>query len=147
MNQYNAARSAGYAHNTAIKACNNLEPKIKIEDYLERAGLTDKALAAFLFELFSANKVVGYLHAYKKGEKGRIEEISPDEKISNEFLEVPDYMIRLKASELVLKIKGYLKDKIEHSGKIEGGQPIIIMIPKERQEEYDNRLKGIYAKG
>lgn len=119
MNMYNAARAAGYAHNTAIKACERLEKKLpSLTDWLEREGLTDKKLALFLLEVLEANKVVGYLHQYKKGESGRIEELSPDETVSNEFLEVPDTHARLKAVELILKIKGLLKEKVEHSGEI-----------------------------
>jgi len=121
MNMYNAARSAGYSHNTATKAGSRLETKMtSLCDWMERQGLTDKKLALFLLEALEANKVVGYLHQYKKGEKGRIEKIGTDEVISNEFLEVPDMTNRLKAAELIMKAKGQLKEKVEHSGKVEG---------------------------
>ena len=119
MNMYNAARAAGYSHNTATKAGSRLEIKLPgLNVWLERVGLTDKKLAIFLLEALEANKVVGYLHQYKKGEKGRIEELRPDEAISNEFLEVPDINSRLKAAELIMKAKGQLKDKIDLSGEI-----------------------------
>ena len=126
MNMYNAARTAGYSHSMAIHAGVKLEKKItSLNDYLEQAGLTDKRLSEFLTEVLEANKVVGYLHQYKKGEKGRIEELSSDETISNEFLEVPDFNIRLKAAELVLKIKGQLTDRV----KVEGGGTNIHIYP------------------
>lgn len=117
--------------------------KIGILEVLEQAGLTDKRLAAFLEEVMAATKVVGYIHQYKKGDNGKIERIGPDEAISNEFIEVPDFYIRIKAAELALKMRGHLKEKIEHSGEIKGPQPLIIAIPSERQKEYDNRIAGI----
>ena len=114
-----------------------------ILEVLDQAGLTDKRLAAFLEEVMAATKVVGYIHQYKKGDNGKIERIGPDEAISNEFIEVPDFYIRIKAAELALKMRGHLKEKIEHSGEIKGPQPLIIAIPSERQKEYDNRIAGI----
>ena len=136
MNMYNAARAAGYSHNTAIKAGEKLEVKIpSLCDWMEREGLTDKKLVLFLLEALEATKVVGYLHQYKKGEKGRIEKIGPEEAVSNEFIEVPDIHNRLKAAELIMKAKGQLKDKVEHSGKIEGGQKVVIIV----QEQSGNK--------
>ncbi len=49
MNQYNAARAAGYSHSTALHRSFTLERKIvndsKFEDAMEQAGITDKYLA------------------------------------------------------------------------------------------------------
>ena len=118
MNQFNAAIAAGYSRNTAIKAC-RIEKKLgEMSDYLQRAGLTDKKIAQILLEAIEANKVVGYLHQYKKSDKGRIEQAEPDEAVSNEFIEMPDWAVRLKAMELAAKLAGKLIDKTEHSGTV-----------------------------
>ena len=147
---YNSARAAGYSHNTATKAGSRLEIKLtSLSDWMEREGLTDKKLALFLLEALEATKVVGYLHQYKRGENGRIEELKPDEAISNEFLEVPDIAARLKAAELIMKARGQLKTQVEHSGEVKTGETKIIFIyppnwkPKnERIENTTQRLSG-----
>ncbi len=118
MNQYNAAIAAGYSHSAARKACRIEKQLGEMSDYLQRAGLTDKRISEILMEAIEANKVVGYLHQYKKGASGSIQELAPDEAISNEFLEVPDWTIRLKAMELAVNLAGKIKNKLEHSGTI-----------------------------
>ena len=115
MNQYNAARAAGYSENTADKHTKDLDERISIIDTMERLGLTDRVLIDKLIELLGATKVIGYLHNYKKEGKGGIEKVSPDEVISNEFLDIPDNTIRTKALELALKLKGQLRDKVDHN--------------------------------
>jgi len=141
MNCYNAARAAGYSEATAKSHTKRLEEKIKISDVMERRGLTDNVLVCKLTELLKASKVVGYLHNYKKAEKGGIEKISPDEVISNEFLDVPDWSARAKGLELALKLKDLLKDKIEHSGLPENKIIIINNGQPTKREEFIQRIK------
>jgi len=119
MSKYNAARSAGYSEATSRNHTKELDARVKIADVLERKGLTDDVLVEKHKQLLNAQKVIGYLHNYKKGEKGGVEKISPDEVISSEFLEVPDLSVQIKALELAYKLKDLLRDKIEHSGSIE----------------------------
>lgn len=98
MNMYNAARAAGYSHAMGVKATSVLEPKIPaLADWLERQGLTDKKLADFLIKTLDAENVTYSSSGVEIGRK-------------------PDMFARLKAAELILKIKGQLKDKVEHSG-------------------------------
>ena len=118
MNKYNAAIAAGFSESTAKCHTKELEARVKIADVLERQGLTDAILIKKLSELLSANKVIGYLHNYKKEEKGRIDKISPDEVISNEFLDTPDWSARAKGLELALKLKDLLRDKVDISGEV-----------------------------
>lgn len=115
MSKYNAAIAAGYSKNTAKSRTKQLDEAVKIEDTMERMGLTDKVLMDKLIELLKATKVIGYLHNYKKSENVGIEKIDPDEVISNEFLEIPDNTTRAKILELALKLKGKLRDKVDHS--------------------------------
>jgi phage terminase small subunit len=135
MTKHNAARSAGYSEATAKSHTKQLEDRLKIADVLERHGLTDNILVLRLSELLKASKVVGYLHNYKKVDKGGVEKISPDEIVSNEFIDVPDWSARAKGLELALKLKDLLKDKLEHSGEIKTGETRIVIIqnapPKE----------------
>jgi len=132
MNCYNAARAAGYSESTAKSRTKELEARVCIVDALERKGLTDNVLIDKLTELLNATKVVGYLHNYKKSEKVGIEKCSPDEVISNEFVDVPDWTARGKALELALKLKDLLREKVEHSGNI--------TFTKMGEVKVDNRL-------
>jgi len=114
MSKYNAAKAAGYSENTALKHTKDLDKRVAMPDVLERAGLTDQILTEKLIELMSATKVIGYLHNYKKEDKGGTERVQPDEIVSNEFLDIPDWTARAKGLELALKLKGVLRDKVEH---------------------------------
>lgn len=118
MNKYNAARAAGYSETTSKSHTKDLDARVAMPDVLDRAGLTDTFLAQKLTELICASKVVGYLHNYKKSDKGGTEKIAPDEVVSNEFIDVPDWSARAKGMELALKLKGQLRDKVEHDVKI-----------------------------
>ena len=117
MSKYNAARAAGYSENTARSRTKELDQRVSMPDVMERYGLTDKFLTERLTELLLANKVVGYLHNYKKSDKvgAEVEKVQPDEIISNEFVEVPDWSARAKGIELVGKFSGKLRDKVEHA--------------------------------
>lgn len=70
--------------------------KLTIVDIMEKNGLTDDLIASTLRQAMKA-----------KGEKG-----------------TPEWNARLKATELTSKIKGHLREKIEHSGFI-GVIPIL----------------------
>ena len=137
MNKYNAARAAGYSETTAKTHTKELEIRCKIADVLERQGLTDDVLIMKLSELLGATKVIGYLNQYIKAEKGGLEKLSPDKVVSNEFIDIPDWSARAKGLELALKLKDLLKEKVEHSGEIKGGETRIILI----RDNADSRSK------
>lgn len=87
-------------------------------ELMDKMGLGIEEDISDLKRLRKAKRVIGYLHQYKKNKKGeikKVDKISPDEVVSNEFIEVDDNQAQLKALELSLKIKGYLKEKTEHS--------------------------------
>lgn len=60
MNQYNAARAAGYSHNFAKQAC-RIEKVVNVRfiDLCEQAGLTDKYLIDFIQRGLDATKPFG----------------------------------------------------------------------------------------
>jgi len=146
MNRYNAAKAAGYSESTAKGHTDRLEKSVKIADVLERQGLTDRYLANKLLQLTEAQKVIGYLHNYKKADNGVIEKIKPDETVSNDFVEVPDWSAQAKGVELTLKLKSHLINKTEHSGEIKGGgqTKVIIINPKDYEPKSlnGNRIKA-----
>jgi phage terminase small subunit len=97
------------------------------EMLLEKQGLTDKKLSQVLADGLEAEKVVGYLHQYKKkGKNGKVEKIQPDEIISSEFIDVPDIPTRHKYLETAYKVKGQFKDKVELSAP--GGEPLVLEL-------------------
>lgn len=61
MNQYNAARAAGYSHITATKAGARLERagRVGLKDLMEQAGLTDKFLIDYAYKGLEATKLFG----------------------------------------------------------------------------------------
>lgn len=101
MNQYNAARAAGYSHYTSIKS-NRIEKGEKgcIADALERIGLTDKVLAQHAKEGLQANKVISANITYGDA----------DEK-TNDFIDVPDWPSRHKYLSIICELTDRIKNK------------------------------------
>lgn len=101
--------------------------KLSIEDELDKAGLTDGKIANTLNEATEAQKIVSSYNTNKESNAG-----------TDDFIEIPDWQARLKAIELASKIKGHLKDRLEHNGNItlntliqinENHQPITVADP------------------
>lgn len=111
LSAYQSALKAGYSETTALAHTALLDKRSGLVRVMEKNGLTDSYLIDKHRKLLDATKVIGYLHNYKKSEKGGIEKVSPDEIISNEFLESPDYQVIVKALELAYKLKGHLKER------------------------------------
>jgi len=107
MSDYQAAVNAGYSKNTAIAAADNIEnPSVKLlmNELMDKKGLTDDHLIDVLSEgLHESSKIHG---------------------TDNNFVEIPDYMVRHKYLETALKIKGKLVDRKDITS---GGKPIPIL--------------------
>lgn len=101
-----AALAAGYSHATAYHHTSKIEAGVKLAHFIESRGLHDRAIAQHVHDGLMATKIIGYLHTYKKDEDGRVEKISPDEVVSNEFIEVPDWSARHKYLETILEVMG-----------------------------------------
>ncbi|HDY68616.1 hypothetical protein LCGC14_1792320 [marine sediment metagenome] len=97
MSQYNAARAAGYAHYTAIKA-NRIEKGVEgcLKDALEQAGLTDTMLVKHAKKGLIAKRVISAVIIKREGDTS---------KISN-TTKVPDWSARHKYFETILKLGG-----------------------------------------
>ena len=94
MNQYNAARAAGYSHNTARRACViEKSAKLSMVDAFEQAGVTDKFLIEYAMEGLKATKLFG-----------------KDADVHE------DWTSRHRFFETILKMTDRLKDKVEHFG-------------------------------
>lgn len=104
MSKYAAARKAGYSHNTAVAAKQNIEKRLG-QDFstaLEMAGLTDKALADHAAEGLKATKKVSTYYE-KEGEEGESE-------TGYEVDEIPDWQNRHKYFESICKMRGKIKE-------------------------------------
>lgn len=85
-------------------ATRNLE-KLDIATIFDNAGLTDEAIATTLNEARSATR-----------DNGK-----------------PDWLPRLKASEMALKVRGHFKERIEHMGSV-GVYPILGGLTKKEDK-------------
>jgi hypothetical protein len=103
MNQYNAAKAAGYSDAIARRACVKLEPKIDMADWLEQVGITDKIIAEKTKESLDATKVISCNIFIDKD--GKMKEADGQ---SNDFIEVPDYPTRLNTLKFAAQIKGHI---------------------------------------
>jgi len=99
-----------------VIACENLTKlNVSFNDLMDKMGLSDEELTGHLKRHLKAKKTIGYLHNYKKTKDGKVEKVAPDESVSNEFIDVDDHAIQLKAAELGFKLRGKLRDKVDHS--------------------------------
>ena len=114
MSLRQAAIKAGYSEKSAHTSAKvNVE---KCQDYwtalCDKHGAKDEDIIIALGESLKATKVIGYLQNINKDKDGQMHKILPDECVSNEFVEVPDYPTRIKAADVLLKLKNaYPKDK------------------------------------
>lgn len=111
MNQYNAARSAGYSEIYSRQAC-RVEKLVKdsIADCFEQAGLTDRAIVNHALEGLNAKKVISANVIAKDGEGMR-----DANSMTKDFIDVEDWASRHKYFETILKMTDRLKEKVEHS--------------------------------
>lgn len=123
-----SALKAGYAfRESGFELLSNPIIQNAYQRLLDEQGITDKKLNQVLLDGLEANKVVGYLHQYKKTKDGKIERIQPDEIISNEFVDVPDMPTRHKYLETGLKLKDKLnKGKVELTGS--EGESLVLKL-------------------
>jgi len=115
--QGEAARKAGYSHKSADQSASQNIKKYQghWNELLDKAGCTDKHLAGVIVEGTSATKVIGYLE-----NKGNPTKAEPEKKVSNDFLDTPDWTARAKFSELALKLKdAFPEAKLKLSGAVE----------------------------
>lgn len=81
--------------------------KLDITEIMEKKGLTDEKITDTLIKGMEANKTV----------RSADPNVESDAE-SNDFIDIPDWQARLKATELASKIKGHLKDKMVHEGEV-----------------------------
>ena len=109
MTKYDAAIAAGYSPSTAASTGKKLameaEVRSTIVDEFNRAGLTDMVLAkAVLEHALGAKKIQNARVIVRKDENGKL--VVDDN--GDDFIEVPDNQVRLKALELAAKLKKHL---------------------------------------
>jgi phage terminase small subunit len=119
MSKYAAARAAGYSHNTAVAAKQNIENRLDMAHWLEASGITDKALANTISEGLAADKIVPL------GE--------------GESETAPDWQTRHRFVETALKLKGQLKPE---EGKGNGPLTLLQIFAPVRKKEAEELAKG-----
>ena len=78
-------------------------------------------------------KIIGYLNQYKKGNSG-VEKAMPDEVVSNEFIDTPDWAVRHKYIVTIGEVLKYIK-----SQATEGGNKLQVFIG----DNFGKFIKGI----
>lgn len=107
MNAYRSAIAAGYSHNTAIHAYKNIEKRLNFQDVLIKAGLDDQTITKVMNDGLNANRVVSAVITGKDAGAA-----------DHDFIEVPDYSVRHKYLETLLKLNGKLNEKIDISAQL-----------------------------
>lgn len=128
MNQYNAAKAAGYSENTAKVACRieaRSSVKVSLADAFEQAGFTDKALVTHILAGMKAMKIQScdiYVTQEKDG-KMKFND-------SKDFIEVEDWNARHKYAELFCE----LTKKISNQPVIDQSQHSHLTFVLEKEE-------------
>jgi phage terminase small subunit len=111
--------------------------KIPFIEMMERAGITDESDVALLLKLRNAQRVQS-ADVYVQNENGRwvVNENS------NDFIEVDDNQVQLKALELTQKLKGRIKEAKNGNGQGNGHftQVIVKLDSKEATIEDAQRI-------
>lgn len=149
MNQYNAARAAGYSESMARTHSIDLERRVqtRISDAFERAGLTDKAIVRHALDGLEANKVISAVVVHRKTRATSLadgELFDANEK-TNDFIEVPDWASRHKYLNTICELTERIKKRVEHSGKIDAGETKIIIVTQGDNARTPDRTPRIPA--
>jgi hypothetical protein len=108
MNQYNAARAAGYSETYSRQACRVEElVKVSMTEAFEQAGITDKYLVQHAIDGLNANRTVSAIITGKDAGAA-----------DKDFIDVPDWTARHKYYDTILKLTERMKDKLELSGHV-----------------------------
>ena len=108
--QKEAAIIAGYSPDTAISMASHLSTNVNIHEALaeafEKHNLTEDRIAGKIDDGLEANKVIGYLNNKTSGVQ----------KVSDEFIEIPDHHARHKYLDTLCKLKGHYIGKEDAPG-------------------------------
>jgi len=140
MSKYAAARKAGYSHSYATQA-KNIEKRMNMADLLEMEGLTDKALSQHAREGLNAVKIQGcdiYVYQDKDG-KWKVNESK------NEFIEAPDWNVRHKYLDTILKLKNKLNDKLLIDQSKHQNFEIVVFAKSEENEDTRSRISELHS--
>lgn len=106
--------------------------KLDYRDFLEEAGITDKLLLKKVTEGLDANRTVSAVNTSKTSTAS-----------STDFIDVPDYAVRLRYLELAFKLKQRLIERKDITTDdrplpmpIMGGLSVDSIIPSELREKY-----------
>lgn len=99
LNQTRLAKQKKVSQANISQKLAKLPVKETMAELLNKIGVTDKRLAERLNEGIDANKIVGYLNSKVNG----------TQKVSDEFVEVPDLHCRHKYILTTLELKGHIK--------------------------------------
>jgi hypothetical protein len=128
MGVVNAARAAGYSESTALKngqrRIGGLQANTGIKDHLDRAGLTDQVISQSFAEIALCSKKLHSCTIVVKNENGKL----TVNQNSNDYVEIPDNAVRVKALENVCKMKKYIGPDPEEAPK----RDLHIIVIKDR---------------
>ncbi len=130
--KYSAARKAGYSHNSAIAAGRNIEKRINMDQCLELVGLTDRALAKHAVDGMAANKVVSAVIVGKD---------ATDK--TDDFIDVPDWGVRHRYFDTILKLRGKLKNGHSIEVKVDNSQHFTRIEIKDLEDKSDRDLTDL----
>lgn len=105
---------------------------ISAQELLDRMGITDSYLNEKLNEGLDATKVISVVPIPPKRNKPGSNNLPSADDKSIDFIDVPDFNVRVKYLDMAYKLKGaYAPEKVEHSGKLE---PLKVIIEKGKDE-------------
>jgi len=143
MNQYNAARAAGYSESYSRTHSDKIEKAIKSDicDAFEQAGVTDKAIVKHAIEGLKADKVISCNVYIKHEDNAPDEEMKEATGTTKDFIDVPDWGNRHKYFNTICEMTSRIKHKIEHTRLPGQGETKIIIVSDKNGSK--NRFKTI----
>jgi hypothetical protein len=124
MNAYQAAVKAGYSKNTALNAYRAVEEHCKFEDLFIKYGIDDDTIMRIMGEGLNAVKTVSAVITGKDAGAA-----------DHDFIDVPDFATRFKYLELLLKLNGKLREKIDINASLKVVEMRMIEIVRETEKK------------
>lgn len=126
-----------------IASQNLIKLNISMADLLNRMGITDEEDVNDLKRLRKAQKLQSCNVFVKKDKDGKYT-INEN---SNDFIEVDDGNIQIKALELTCKLKGNLKNRLELSGELKTTEEKITKLDDTELDAILQRIRAEVAQG
>lgn len=132
LSAYKSAIKAGYSHATAWNAHKNIEKRCGFDELLTKNGMDNDTIMKVMGEGLNATKVISCNVIAPNGEG-----MKDANSMTKDFIDVPDFGVRHKYLETLLKLKGELQEIINNGKEVK-----VYIVNKNEPSFYDRKKQS-----